>query len=37
MTQGLLYGVGSGLLFAPSVSFIDEWFIERRGFANGLL
>ncbi|KAK5996162.1 MFS-type transporter pynF-like protein [Cladobotryum mycophilum] len=36
MTQGLLYGIGSGLLFAPSVSFIDEWFIERRGFANGL-
>ncbi|PHH68721.1 hypothetical protein CDD83_5999 [Cordyceps sp. RAO-2017] len=37
MTQGLLYGVGSGLLFAPSVSFIDEWFLARRGLANGLL
>ncbi|KAK1972399.1 MFS general substrate transporter [Colletotrichum sublineola] len=36
MTQGLLYGIGSGLLFAPSMSFIDEWFLERRGLANGL-
>ncbi|KAK1973317.1 major facilitator superfamily domain-containing protein [Colletotrichum cereale] len=36
MTQGLLYGIGSGLLFAPSISFIDEWFLERRGLANGL-
>lgn len=37
MTQGFLYGVSSGLLFAPCVSFVDEWFLERRGLANGLL
>jgi len=37
MTQGVLYGIGSGFLFAPCVSFIDEWFLVRRGFANGLL
>jgi MFS family permease len=37
LTQGMLYGIGSGLLFAPCVSFIDEWFLERRGLANGLL
>ncbi|KAK1590693.1 major facilitator superfamily domain-containing protein [Colletotrichum navitas] len=36
MMQGLLYGIGGGLLFAPSISFLDEWFLERRGLANGL-
>ncbi|KAF2769678.1 MFS general substrate transporter [Teratosphaeria nubilosa] len=36
MSQGLIYGIGSGLLFAPSISYIDEWFLERRGLANGL-
>ncbi|KAH6646771.1 major facilitator superfamily domain-containing protein [Truncatella angustata] len=36
MTQGVLYGIGSGLLFAPSISFIDEWFLLRRGIANGI-
>ncbi|TID19646.1 putative Mch2p [Venturia nashicola] len=35
-TQGFLYGIGSGFLFAPSISFIDEWFLERRGLANGI-
>lgn len=37
MTQGVLYGIGSGFLFAPSISFIDEWFLLRRGIANGIL
>ncbi|KAF4584153.1 MFS general substrate transporter [Ophiocordyceps camponoti-floridani] len=36
ITQGLLYGIGGGLLFAPSVSFVDEWFVSRRGLANGI-
>ncbi|PHH79791.1 hypothetical protein CDD80_3784 [Ophiocordyceps camponoti-rufipedis] len=36
ITQGLLYGIGGGLLFAPSVSFVDEWFVTRRGLANGI-
>jgi hypothetical protein len=37
MTQGLLYGVSSGMLFAPCISYVDEWFFERRGLANGIL
>lgn len=37
MTQGLMYGFSSGLLFAPCISFVDEWFFERRGLANGIL
>ncbi|KAK1495541.1 Mch2p [Colletotrichum cuscutae] len=36
MTQGLMYGFSSGLLFAPCLSFVDEWFLKRRGLANGI-
>ncbi|KAK1674087.1 major facilitator superfamily domain-containing protein [Colletotrichum godetiae] len=36
MTQGLMYGFSSGLLFAPCLSFVDEWFLNRRGLANGI-
>ncbi|KAG4440087.1 hypothetical protein IFR05_004430 [Cadophora sp. M221] len=36
LTQGLMYGVSSSLLFAPCISFVDEWFSERRGLANGI-
>ena len=37
MTQGALHGIGSGLLFAPSVSLLEEWFDKRRSFAYGIL
>ncbi|CAD6582503.1 MAG: hypothetical protein ASARMPREDX12_000960 [Alectoria sarmentosa] len=36
MTQGVLNGIGSGLLFAPSMSLVDEWFAERRSLAYGI-
>lgn len=36
MTQGILYGLGSGLVFAPNMSLIDEWFINRRSLAYGI-
>ncbi|KAJ5026344.1 major facilitator superfamily domain-containing protein [Bipolaris maydis] len=36
MTQGMMYGLSSGLLFAPCISFVDEWFLKRRGLANGI-
>ncbi|KAE8137269.1 major facilitator superfamily domain-containing protein [Aspergillus pseudotamarii] len=36
MTQGVLYGLGSGLVFAPNMSLIDEWFIRRRSLAYGI-
>ncbi|OBR02640.1 Mch2p [Colletotrichum higginsianum IMI 349063] len=36
MTQGLMYGMSSGLLFAPCLTFVDEWFSKRRGIANGI-
>ncbi|KAK2038698.1 MFS general substrate transporter [Colletotrichum somersetense] len=36
MVQGLMYGLSSGLLFAPCLTFVDEWFSKRRGLANGI-
>jgi len=36
MTQGVLYGLGSGLIFAPNMGLIDEWFIRRRSLAYGI-
>ncbi|KAH7907855.1 MFS general substrate transporter [Hygrophoropsis aurantiaca] len=35
--QGFLYGLGGSLLYAPTVSYLTEWFVERRGMANGVM
>ncbi|KAF7313006.1 hypothetical protein MKEN_00985500 [Mycena kentingensis (nom. inval.)] len=35
--QGILYAVGGILLYLPCISYISEWFIARRGMANGIL
>ncbi|KII90805.1 hypothetical protein PLICRDRAFT_39395 [Plicaturopsis crispa FD-325 SS-3] len=35
--QGVLYAVGASLLYAPCISYLSEWFVERRGLANGVL
>ncbi|KAJ8080227.1 hypothetical protein PM082_017057 [Marasmius tenuissimus] len=34
--QGVLYAIGGALLYYPCTSFMSEWFVERRGFANGV-
>ncbi|GAP87174.1 putative MFS general substrate transporter [Rosellinia necatrix] len=34
---GPLYGIGAGLLFAPSMHFMDDWFLERKSFAYGII
>lgn len=36
-TQGALQAIGSGLLFAPTTLYLDEWFVQRRGLAYGIL
>lgn len=36
-TQGVLYAVGCGLLFSPISLYMDEWFVERKGFAYGVM
>ena len=32
-TQGLLYAVGSALLYNPFLFYLDEWFVKRKGIA----
>ena len=37
ITQGVLYAVGGGLLYCPTILYLDEWFIRRKGFAYGVM
>ncbi|KAH8892807.1 MFS general substrate transporter [Thozetella sp. PMI_491] len=37
VTQGILYGAGFVISYYPIVSFVSEFWIERRGMAFGLL
>ena len=36
-TQGAMYGLGGAFLYNPFVFYLDEWFIERKGLAFGIL
>ncbi|PBK97305.1 MFS general substrate transporter [Armillaria gallica] len=35
--QGVLYAVGGSLLYPPCISYMSEWFVARRGLANGVI
>lgn len=35
-TQGVLQALGAALLYSASTIYIDEWFIQRKGFAYGV-
>jgi MFS family permease len=37
LTQGLLYGIGFLVLYYALLSMLNEWFVERRGLAYGIL
>ncbi|KAI5457062.1 major facilitator superfamily domain-containing protein [Mariannaea sp. PMI_226] len=36
-TQGVLYAIGCSLLFSPISLYMDEWFVERKGLAYGIM
>jgi hypothetical protein len=36
-TQGVLCAIGNGLLFTPSTLYLDEWFVQRKGLALGIM
>lgn len=36
-TQGVLFGIGGAVVYFPILVFLDEWFIERKGFAFGVM
>jgi hypothetical protein len=37
LTQGILYAIGGSLLYAPTMFYLDEWFILRKGLAFGIM
>ncbi|KAF8172024.1 major facilitator superfamily domain-containing protein [Mycena galopus ATCC 62051] len=37
LLQGIVYAIGGSLLYLPCISFMSEWFVVRRGMANGIL
>ena len=36
LTQGILFGLGMGFIFVPSVAIVPQWFTTRRSLANGV-
>ena len=37
LTQGVLYAIGGSLLYAPTVFYLDEWFVKKKGLAFGIM
>ena len=37
LTQGVLYGIGELVLYYPVISMLNEWFVQKRGLAYGIL
>ena len=37
LTQGALYGIGAAFVYNTFIFYLDEWFIERKGLAFGIL
>jgi MFS family permease len=36
-SQGALYGIGCSLVYTPTILYMDEWFVARKGLAFGIL
>mmetsp|Transcript_26426 Transcript_26426/g.43275 ORF Transcript_26426/g.43275 Transcript_26426/m.43275 type:complete len:568 (+) Transcript_26426:118-1821(+) len=36
LTQGVLGGLGSSLVYFPCIAVVNQWFVKRRGFAVGV-
>ncbi|KAJ5999746.1 hypothetical protein N7481_000155 [Penicillium waksmanii] len=37
VSQGVAYGIGSSLAYAPTIVFMDDWFVQRKGLAFGIM
>jgi MFS family permease len=37
LTQGVLYAIGGSVIYYPTLVFLDEWFIKRKGLAYGIM
>ncbi|KAI2467528.1 MFS general substrate transporter [Annulohypoxylon bovei var. microspora] len=36
-TQGILYAIGGGIAYSPCILYLDEWFVQRKGLAYGIM
>ena len=36
-TQGVLYAIGGMSVYFPTILYIGEWFVARRGMAYGVM
>ena len=36
-TQGVICAIGSGLLYGPTTLYLDQWFVQRKGLAYGIM
>ncbi|KAG6988916.1 hypothetical protein G7Y79_00068g096150 [Physcia stellaris] len=36
LTQGVLYAIGGCMIYMPTLQYLDEWFVKRKGFALGV-
>ncbi|OTA89201.1 hypothetical protein M434DRAFT_398716 [Hypoxylon sp. CO27-5] len=36
-TQGILYALGGGIAYCPCILYMDEWFVQRKGLAYGIM
>ncbi|XDG04365.1 hypothetical protein ABKA04_003980 [Annulohypoxylon sp. FPYF3050] len=37
VTQGILYAVGGTVAYSPCILYLDEWFVQRKGLAYGIM
>ncbi|KAL8859842.1 MAG: hypothetical protein Q9178_003675 [Gyalolechia marmorata] len=37
LTQGVLYAIGGVMIYCPTILFLDEWFVRRKGLAFGMM
>ncbi|KAI4244307.1 MAG: hypothetical protein L6R40_003033 [Gallowayella cf. fulva] len=37
LTQGVLYAIGGVMIYCPTIVFLDEWFVRRKGLAFGMM
>src|SRR5690242_14358515 len=36
-SQGVFYAIGGSLCYSPAITFVDEWFVKRKGLAFGVM
>jgi MFS family permease len=37
VAQGVFYAVGGSIAYSPSLLYMDEWFVKRKGLAYGIM